>query len=35
MLNALASTAAVKVAIELASQKLAQTLGSGVRRPAA
>ena len=35
MLNALASTAAAKVAIDLASQKLAQTLGSAARRPAA
>src|SRR5215471_1969521 len=35
MLNALAGTAAVKAAIELASQKLAQTLGSIARRPAA
>ncbi len=35
MLNALASTPAAKVAIELASQKLMQTLGSAAHRPAA
>jgi len=35
MLNALAGTAAAKVAIELVSEKLAQTLGSAARRPAA
>src|SRR5262245_21428123 len=35
MLNALAGTAATKAAIELASQKLAQTLGSVAQRPAA
>ena len=35
MLNPLASTAATKAAIELASQKLAQILGSTARRPAA
>jgi acetyl esterase len=35
MLNALAGTAAAKAAIELASQKLAQTLGSMAQRPAA
>jgi acetyl esterase len=35
MLNALADTAASKAAIELASQKLAQILGSMAKRPAA
>ena len=35
MLNPLAGTAATKAAIELASQKLAQTLGSVAQRPAA
>jgi acetyl esterase len=35
MLNALAGTAAAKVAIELASEKLAQILGSAAKRPAA
>jgi acetyl esterase len=35
MLNGLASTAAAKVAIELASEKLMQTLGSATHRPAA
>jgi len=35
MLNALAGTAAARVAIELVSEKLAQTLGSAARRPAA
>jgi acetyl esterase len=35
MLNALAGTAAARVAIELASEKLAQILGSAAKRPAA
>src|SRR5262245_13208376 len=35
MLNALAGTAAAKAAIEMASQKLAQSLGSAAQRPAA
>jgi acetyl esterase len=35
MLNPLASTAAAKAGIELASQQLAQSLGSAARRPAA
>ncbi len=35
MLNGLAGTAATKVAIELASEKLMQTLGSAAHRPAA
>jgi acetyl esterase/lipase len=35
MMNPLAGTAATKAAIELASQKLAQTLGSVAQRPAA
>src|SRR5262245_35122197 len=35
MLNALAGTAATKAAIDLASQKLAQTFGSVAQRPAA
>jgi acetyl esterase len=35
MLNALAGTAGSRVAIELASQKLAETLGSMAQRPAA
>jgi hypothetical protein len=35
MLNALAGTSAAKVAIELASDKLSQILGSAAKRPAA
>jgi acetyl esterase/lipase len=35
LLNPLASTAATKVAIELASDMLSETLGSAVRKPAA